>query len=289
MLLSLVTGALALGLLQQADTTFPVQRGQRLQVHAHTGSIAVTAWNRDAVRVVAESDQRVELDVDAGGGTIRVDATRGRWGGPADVAYRISAPAWMPLALDGVNTDITVTGIQAPVSAETVNGEVHVRGGEGLIRLHSVEGAVTLEGATGTMEVGSVNDDVRVTDSRGALAADGVNGDIALLGIASDNVAATTVNGDVTYDGRVEARGRYHLESHNGDLVFSVGENASATVTVNTFNGDFEADFPVTLQGGRQGKRFTFTIGGGSAGIQLDSFQGDIRLVRSGAARARDR
>ena len=62
-----LTGAGYYRLLQQADTTFPVQRGQRLQVHAHTGSIAVTAWNRDAVRVVAESDQRVELDVDAGG------------------------------------------------------------------------------------------------------------------------------------------------------------------------------------------------------------------------------
>ncbi len=51
-----------------------------------------------------------------------------------------------------------------------------------------------------------------------------------------------------------------------------------------TFQGDFAADFPVQLpegQNARSGsKRFNFTLGSGSARIELQSFGGDIVLAR---------
>ena len=56
----------------------------------------------------------------------------------------------------------------------------------------------------------------------------------------------------------------------------------SATVSVSTFNGEFESDFPVPLKETRKGKRFSFTLGGGSAQVSLESFQGTVRLVRPG-------
>src|SRR2546430_12021584 len=40
------------------------------------------------------------------------------------VDYTINAPAWMPLNLSGVSTDVEVDGTQAAVTAETVHGEV---------------------------------------------------------------------------------------------------------------------------------------------------------------------
>jgi hypothetical protein len=62
-----------------------------------------------------------------------------------------------------------------------------------------------------------------------------------------------------------------------------VAEKASAAVSVSTFNGEFESDFPVTLTETRKGKRFNFTIGSGSAQVTLESFQGTISLVRPGS------
>ena len=53
---------------------------------------------------------------------------------------------------------------------------------------------------------------------------------------------------------------------------------------VRTFQGDFTSDFPVQLpegQNARSGsKRFNFTLGSGSARIELQSFGGDIVLAR---------
>ena len=50
--------------LPQADTTFAVERSQRLEVNAHAGEIVVRAWNRNAVRVRAELEPRARLAVD---------------------------------------------------------------------------------------------------------------------------------------------------------------------------------------------------------------------------------
>ena len=63
---------------------------------------------------------------------------------------------------------------------------------------------------------------------------------------------------------------------------------ANATVSIATFNGEFESEFPVTLTEARKGKRFSFTLGSGSAQVTLESFQGTIRLVRPGTLRNRE-
>ena len=74
------------------------------------------------------------------------------------------------------------------------------------------------------------------------------------------------------------------MTTHNGDIRVSLGAQANATVFVRTFGGDFSSDFPVTLPEGmsnRDGnKRFNFTLGGGSARVELQSFQGDIHVSR---------
>ena len=65
--------------------------------------------------------------------------------------------------------------------------------------------------------------------------------------------------------------------------------NANATVSVNTFNGSFESDYPVTLTGKNQRRKFSFTIGNGSARVDLESFGGDIRLARPGSHSTKSR
>lgn len=282
-MLTLLTGLAVLAAVQSPDTTVAVKRGQRLEVSVHAGSVTVRGWNRDAVRVVTRSDDDASLDVRTRGERLVVDAT-GRHGRPIDASLEVSAPAWMPVSVHGVDLDITIDGVSAAVAAETVQGDVIVRGGADLVTLTSVEGSVHLSGAKGTMQISSVNEDVTVARAVGDLTVSTVNGDLMLETIGSDNVDASTVNGDIGFSGTIQSGGRYRLSSHNGDLTLAIPANASATVNVETFNGDFEAAFPVTVGGTRQGRRFSFTLGSGAARVELESFQGDVRLVRPGAA-----
>jgi DUF4097 and DUF4098 domain-containing protein YvlB len=132
------------------------------------------------------------------------------------------------------------------------------------------------------LEVNSVNADVEVSASSGEVTAETVNGDVTLDTVDATSVTATSLNGDVAYNGPVKSSGRYALSTHNGDVTLTVAEGTSASVSVSTFNGEFESAFPVTLTESRKGKRFNFTIGGGSAQVTLESFQGTIALVRPG-------
>jgi DUF4097 and DUF4098 domain-containing protein YvlB len=280
---------LLLALLQQIDSTVPVERGQRLEVSSYAGEIAVTTWSRNAVRVQAESGGRTTVEIDRSGTSVTV-RTQGRRGPPSLLDLQITAPAWMALDLSGVNTDITVAGARGPVSAETVQGQVDVEGGVGLVSLQSVQGSVSLSGAKGRLEVNSVNEDVVVRGSSGEVTAETVNGDITLSRVDAASVMMNSVNGELEYDGTIKNSGRYAFSTHNGDITVTVPEGSNAAVSVATFSGDFASEFPVTLTETRKGKRFSFTLGTGSAQMTLESFQGSIELVRPGSSRgARDR
>ncbi len=273
---------------QQTDSTVPVERGQRLEVNAYGGEISVSTWTRNAVRVEADPSVRTRIEISRTATLVEV-RTEGRRGTPELLDLRVTVPDWMPLDLSGVYTDITVTGARGPITAETVQGDISVNGGTGLVTLQSVEGNVSLKGAKGRIEVHSVNQDVEVSGSSGEITAETVNGSVSLERVDASSVSATTVNGDVVYDGPVKNGGRYSLSSHNGDLTLVVAPGTNASVAVSTFNGEFESAFPVTLTETKKGRRFSFTIGTGSAQVTLESFQGTIQLVRPGERPAGDR
>src|SRR6266571_3782734 len=269
MLTTLATLA-ALTLAQQTDTTVPVRAGARLEISNFGGEIAVKTWSRNAVRVVAEHSSRDRISVDASEQVVRVKTEAGRRG-PSQIDYAVTVPAWMALNLSGVYTDIKVDGAQNEITAETVQGEITVLGGAGNVSLKSVMGAVTLEKARGRIDLSSVNEEVRATDVSGDLTAETVNGGVTLIQIESANAEASTVNGDITYDGTIKDGGRYRFGTHDGDV----------RVSVSTFNGDFSACFPVQLNK-KTKHRFDFTIGSGSARLELESFGGDIKICRPG-------
>ena len=263
---------------QSSDTTLAVQRGDRLEVSVHGGDIVVRAWNRNTVSVTSDPD--VRLDVSRSRSAIRISPS-GRHGEPVAADLAISVPAWMAVTLDAVESDVSVSGTQAPVSITTVQGDIDVTGGNGIISLNSVEGAVSLKGARGRFALESVNDDVTLVDSQGDVKAETVNGDITLESVDAAEVDAGTVNGDIVYRGTIQQTGRYHLATHNGDVTVSVPESAGVVVSVSTFGGDFESAFPVRVSSTR-GRNFSFTLGSGSARLDLESFQGTIRLERPG-------
>lgn len=288
MLLTFVLGALALAATQQVDTTINVGHGQRLDVNAYGGEVTVRAWNRNAVRIEANTSGRDRVEVSTSTAAVSV-RTQGRHGPPSEIDLKISAPSWIGLSLSGVHTNMKVEGLRSPISVETVEGEVVVTGGEGLISLRSVQGPVTLRGGKGRISVNSVNQDVEVANSSGEIVAETVNGEITLQLVDAATVDANTVNGDISYSGPIRNGGRYGFSTHNGDVTLTVAEGTNASVAVSTFNGEFESEFPVPLSGTRKGKGFNFTLGSGSAQVTLESFQGTIELVRPGSGKVRQR
>ena len=262
------------------DTTVAVTKGARLDLNNFGGDVTVKVWDKSAVRISADNSdkERVDIDVDQQVVTVR---TSSRYGAPHMVSFDLTVPAWMALDIEGTYTDITATGIAGDVTATTVQGDIDVTGGSGHISLNSTSGSVKLSKAQGRIELVTVNDGITGSDIKGDVTAETTNGDIELRGIDADNVSATTINGDVTYDGTIKDGGHYSYSTNNGDVDVSIPAGANVAVTASTFNGDFDACFPVSITNSHK-HRFNFTLGTGSAKLEMESFGGDLKLCRPG-------
>lgn len=275
-MLAILVASLALA--QQTDTTLAVQQGARLDVENFGGEIVVRTWAQDRVRIQATHSSRDWIEISASASAIRVEA-ESRRGMPHLVEYQITVPAWMPLQLSGVSTHMRVEGTRAAVRVETVEGGITVTGGTE-VTVESVEGDVIVTGARGRVDANSVDGEVRLADIVGDIVADAVDGNIMIQGAQSASVEASTVDGDIYYIGAIRDGGRYDLATHSGSVIVSIPEGANAAVTVAMFDGEFEASFPVQLRNATPGRRFSFTIGTGSARIQLETFDGAVLLRR---------
>lgn len=287
MLVTLATVA-GLALTQQLDTTITVRPGARLEVNNYGGVIVVRAWTQDRVRVTASHSSRTQVRVSASESEVSVHA-EGHRGTPQLTDFEISVPRSMALRLSGTYTHIEVDGVDGAVSAETVEGDVTLRGGNGTATLKSVEGDVMVTGARGRVDAASLEGVVHIAQATGEIVAETVDGDIFLEGIDSPSVEANTTDGDIYYDGTIKDNGRYRLVTHDGDVTVGIPERVNATVSVVIFDGDFESSFPVQITQSQRRGRFQFTLGSGGARVELETFDGDVELLRPNQIRLRIR
>jgi DUF4097 and DUF4098 domain-containing protein YvlB len=277
---------------QRTDTTVAVQPNVRVQIQNFAGSVVVRTWDRAAVRVVTAQRRPENVQIRGRDGVLAI-STVARTGVPAPLDYEITVPARASLDIGGTYTSITIEGTRGPVSATTVQGDVSLRGGDGVVSLKSVEGTVTVQDASGRVELNGVNKGLVLRNIDGDIAAETVNGSIVLEGIQSSDVEAVTVNGRVTYDGTIRDRGRYRFGSHNGSVTVSIPERANATIAATTYQGTFSSRFslPPAAEDESSGprRRANFAFGSGSARVEVESFQGNIILVRPGDSTVKQR
>lgn len=267
----------------QFDETVAVTRGARLTVETFAGEVAIRTWDRDAVRVQARHPPRAKISVRTTPGGVMVESEHEARG---SVDYEISAPAWMPLKVSGTYAFITIEGAQSEVSAETTSGDVSIKGGSGTVTAKSIMGEVIVEGATGRVTASSVNEGVSLSDVSGDVTAESNNGHIRLVGMKAQNAEASTINGHIVFEGVPAARGRYRFTTHNGNITIGVAESSNLTLAVRTYQGRFAPAF--TLAGPpqsevRRGRRTVYTLGSGSADMEVESFGGSIRVVPPGS------
>jgi hypothetical protein len=106
------------------------------------------------------------------------------------------------------------------------------------------------------------------------------SGDVELDGVTAVLVDASTTEGDIRFTGTLKPEGSYRLATHDGGLDVALPADASAVVSVSTFDGEFRPEFPITVDRFRGGKEMSFTLGRGGARLTLAAFDGDIVLRR---------
>ncbi|MDQ3171990.1 MAG: DUF4097 family beta strand repeat-containing protein [Acidobacteriota bacterium] len=263
-----------------SDQTVDVARGTRLTVENQAGEVVMRVWNRDAVRVVARHGTRARVNLRQTDGVLFIN-NRGTLGA---VDYEISVPSWMPVKVSGHYNYIELNGMGAEVTAENVRGDIEIKGGRGFVTAKSIEGSIKISGTQGKVTAITVNDDLTVENASGELIVESTNGNLTMTGIQASAVSAATVNGRIIYGGSLVDKGRYQFTTHNGRIELRIQQNPNATFYVRTYSGSFRQALSLKPQGEpRSGRRNTYIGGNGSAQVELESFNGSVRILGPGA------
>ena len=270
----------SMAMTQQMDTTFAVSGNGQLDLQNQIGTVTISTWDRDELRIQASWDEGSRpVVIRNTGGTVRV-RVEPEYEMP-EVEFNITAPRGMSIALQGVELEVSIEGSGANIAVHSVEGSIDVTGGSGNVALQTVAGSVEVREADGHIVVHSIDGDVHVSDSQGTLEVQSVDGDIELLNVDSENVSVNVMAGDVTFVGAIHDRGRYFMSTHAGDLNITFPKVVHARVSIATFAGELESDIPIQVEGDFSQKRFSFTLGSGSALVELSSFDGIIRLKQT--------
>ncbi len=273
---------------QNVDESRPAAPDVRLEIEIISGSVDVTAWNREEVRVTGTLGDDVEELEFAGGRdslSIEVDVPEG-WGRrnrEVDAHLEISVPEGARLSVETVSAAIAVSGLTGTASLDSVSGEV------------------TLTGRPSRAEVETVSGAIRVSGGQTQVSAESVSGSVVLEGVAQSVDVATvsgrievnageiergqfeSVAGSIHFRGGLAPGARLDAEIHSGNVVLALPGDVSATFEIETFGGSIENDFgpqPESTGGFMPGKRLEFATGSGDARVRVESFSGTVTLRR---------
>ena len=274
------------------DTTFAFDKNGSINVTAGSGDVTITGWSRDQIHVHAVSENS-NIRLDASTSRMTLDLAGGSRG--SDTHFEVSVPYGVRVTVRAASGDISVRGTRGEVEAHAQSGDIDVEDVTNRLDVKTLSGRIEAHGVAGDVDIGSTSGDVKITDLRGNVEVGTVSGEIELRGLTSKLVRAKTTSGDVTFDGLIDPAGRYDLATHSGDVRLHVQRDASAQLTVATWSGGLNSEFPITLKpgehtiGSSNAKQIIFNIGGGAARISAETFSGDITISSNGHGAAERR
>lgn len=263
------------------DTTFWFSKIGTLVVGTGAASVVVAGWDQTSIRVKAHTDDGA-LKLEAASSRVVIESGGSR----DDAVIHVTVPRGVRVVVRTNTGSITVKETWGDVDAETSSGNVSVSGARD-IEATNLSGDLEVRQASGAVTLSSNNGDCSVSEAKGSIEASSVSGDVVVRKSWSKLVRLETTNGTIQFESEIAADGRYEFVSHDGAILLALPKMASAQVGITTWSGRIQSEFPITIRPGFSAdsvgtKRYTFTLGLGSARITAETFSGDVSITSSG-------
>lgn len=265
------------------DTVVVFDARGSVSVSCPGGTVSVTGAEKNEIRVRARTDNGA-IRFTSNGSRATLEPASGR--GCSDGHFEMTVPVGTRVVATTWSGSVAVRGVHGDVETHSQSGDVQIRDAGGRLDVESLSGDVVITGVKGETNVNTVSGGIELTGARSDLSIESVSGDIELRDIVAKQIRTHTTSGDVSFAGQILDGGRYEFNTHSGEIVLDLPNDIGAALSVSTFSGGIQSDFPITLVpgvhgiGSSQAKRLNFTVGRGSARITAETFSGDITLKR---------
>jgi DUF4097 and DUF4098 domain-containing protein YvlB len=267
------------------DETKPAEAQGWVDIRNIAGSIDVVGWDRNEIQVtgtLGKGVERLRFEVDGKRTTVHVmlpDNTR--HAGKTELTIKV--PATSTVDLDCVSGEIRVNGATGPLKLSTVSGSIKATGFQSTVEAQTVSGSIDLEGASNELDAQTVSGSISITKATGRVEASTISGTIDVSGENVSRLKCKNVSGGASFEGSVAEHANVDMNSQSGSVTVRLPETTSAVFDASTFSGGIHngltQDAPVKQQYG-PGTSLGFTMGSGSAHIQLKAFSGSVNLAK---------
>lgn len=197
------------------------------------------------------------------------------------------------IRVSDVTGDVSLGTSSGEVVVTRVNGDLTADAGSANLRITDTRGSTNITMTTGNVDLKYAVGDVRVVSINGRTSIHCAKGRVD-IGDTSGVITLSGVDGDIdvmTSGGRAMLTGlpgtahHYRLRTLSGSVTVNLPEDTSDfTATLSSYSGKIQNDFPVLddlpTQPAKKGRRQTTRIGNGRGRIELDSFDGPVRLSK---------
>ena len=270
---------------EDVDRTVDASADGHVDVSNIAGSVEVTGWSQNAVRVTGTLGRNVEeLIVERDGDKVLIKVKVPKHGGRGiDSDLSINVPQNSSIDIGTVSADIDVVDVTGEQGLHTVSGNVNTEHTGADIEAESVSGDVEVTGnnADGEVRGSSVSGDVRVLRIAGRVKVESVSGDVAVDEGSFDRANLETVTGELSFEGELRKGGKLTIDTVNGDVDVEFSGDVSAKFDVDTFNGDIRNCFgPKAERTSKHapGWELEFTEGSGDGRVSISTLNGDVSI-----------
>lgn len=273
---------------EQITKTLPADARGEVEIVNVAGSVEVSTWERNEVRVEADLGRGVEkLDFRKDGSRTYIKVVLPRMsttgGGSSDLI--VTVPRDSSLIVNTVSAEQKITGVRGSQRLQAVSGDIDTEFGPGDVELKTVSGDIEARGreGKGVVRATTVSGDLEIHKAGPELDLNTVSGDMLVTLDRLDRGRIKTTNGNLDLTTALGENARLDAEAINGDLTFNLRGQINAEFDIETFNGDIESCFGPKPSRSREygpGNELRFTEGKSDARVRIKTLNGSINLCK---------
>jgi len=275
---------------QDFTRTFTVSSGGDLRLDLETGgSVVITGWNRNEVKVdiyVSGRDgEEVIVDIEELRNGVSVTTEFERRRSRASVDIEVSVPFVFNLDIETMGGEIQVDGVEGELVGETMGGELELRNLKGTLDFETMGGEILLEDSDVDGRVHTMGGEITISNVVGNVKSSTMGGEVSYNNFRArsssgkkSEVQIHTMGGEINVD-----RADYgaDVETMGGEInIGYAGDHVKAStmggeITIDELDGWVEA----TTMGGDIEVHMIGNAAEGDRHVELSSMGGDIVLT----------
>lgn len=271
---------------RSVDETKPAAADGDVEIAIVSGSLTLTGWDRNEIRVVGtlgDDVEEFEFEVDGGDTEIRVKLPNNRRNRDGHARLEISLPSGSSIEAKTISAPIAVRGVYGrSIELKAISGKILVEDCRGEVQADVVSGTIDIAGDHESVEAESVSGSITIDGVTTEVDAQTVSGAITVTAGALRECALEALSGRIRYEGGLAPDGELDIEAFSGAVDVTFSEEVFGDYEIETFNGRIENAFgPEPQRKSRFGPGYEvrFTHGsGGKAQVRINSFNGRVEL-----------